>query len=152
MTIEIVFDIETDAVEATLIHCIALWHSKMDDYFLFGPGDLDEALMILESADILIGHYIKGFDLPVLNRLKGFKFTGTVIDTLEISRRLFPEPECFGKHSLYSWGNILECPKIEVGDFTVYDENMGKRCLQDVKISKKVYDLFIELINEKEIK
>jgi DNA polymerase III epsilon subunit-like protein len=147
MPTEIVFDIETDALEATIIHCIALWHSELDDYFLFGPEDLEEALVILGSADVLVGHYIKGFDLPVLNRLKGFKFTGTVIDTVEISRKLFPEPECFGKHSLYSWGNILECQKIEVADFTVYNENVGERCLQDVKISKKVYDLFMDLIS-----
>ena len=86
---EIVFDIETDDLDASRVWCIVA--KEVDgEVYKFGPNEIEDALNFLLQADALIGHNIIGFDLPVLKKLHNFNYTGKIIDTLVMSRLYNP--------------------------------------------------------------
>jgi DNA polymerase-1 len=91
----------------------------------------------------LIGHNIIGFDLPVLEKLYDFKFTGQVIDTLVMSRLYNPVRE--NGHSLKTWGFRVNMYKKEQPEFTTYSPEMLEYCVGDVCLNEKVYE---HLLNE----
>ena len=66
-----VFDIETDGLydEATKIHCIVFYDIIGDRTYEFGPRVIDAALLCLAEADLLIGHNITNYDIPVIEKL-----------------------------------------------------------------------------------
>ena len=64
----IVFDIETDDLDATKVWCIVAKEVDGTTY-KFGPDELEDGLDLLRSANTLIGHNIIGFDLPVLKEV-----------------------------------------------------------------------------------
>ena len=97
------------------------------------------AWLVEINAEVLIGHNIIGFDLPVLGKLLGFEWWGEVEDTLVMSRLDNPSRE--GGHSLASWGTRLNFPKGEYDDWSMYTEEMGEYCKQDVKVLVKLYKL-----------
>ena len=62
---EIIFDIETDDLDASRVWCIVA--KEVDgDVYKFSPNEIEDGLAFLLQADSLIGHNIIGFDLPVL--------------------------------------------------------------------------------------
>ena len=65
----LVFDIETDGLDATLIWCIVAKDIDTNQVYAYPPEKIDEGLELLEKANILIGHNIVGFDIPVLKKL-----------------------------------------------------------------------------------
>lgn len=147
------FDIETDSVDATKIHCIAISSSCEDHVTLYTEEDLDEAIDRLQLADWVCAHNAIGFDVPVLERLTSFKRKG-VLDTVVASRLLWPD--ILGGHSLDAWGDRLGEKKmdfreqsIELGlissmsnkgdEFLNYTDLMGRYCKQDVVVLKKLY-------------
>ena len=86
----LVFDCETNGLlhDVSEIHCIAIYDSTKEKTFVFNHngGDcppITEALHWLSSADVIVGHNIVGFDLPVLRKIYSwFKPCNNVIDTL----------------------------------------------------------------------
>ena len=136
---KLVFDIETDDILATKIWCIV----AIDDYnkvYTFEPHEIDKGIEFLAKADILVGHNIIGFDLPVIKNLTGvdLSLSAKVFDTLVISRLINPNKE--KGHSLKNWGFDLECQKGESPeDFTEYNKEMLDYCIQDVKLNRKLY-------------
>ena len=50
-------------------------------------------------------------------------------------------PSREGGHSLASWGTRLNFPKGEYDDWSMYTEEMGEYCKQDVKVLVKLYKL-----------
>ena len=62
----LIFDVETDDLKATKIHCIVAQDEETMEIFKFPPEKLQEAYELLESADKLIGHNIIGFDIPIV--------------------------------------------------------------------------------------
>ena len=138
---KIIFDIETDDLNASKIWCIVAKEIK-GDFYKFGPDKLDDALELLASADTLIGHNIISFDLPVLKRLYGFRYSGKIIDTLVMSRLYNPVRE--NGHSLKTWGYRLGIPKQEQPEFDNYTPQMLDYCEQDVKLNEAVYHYLID--------
>ena len=138
---KIIFDIETDDLNASKIWCIVAKEIK-GDFYKFGPDKLDDALELLASADTLIGHNIISFDLPVLKRLYGFRYSGKIIDTLVMSRLYNPVRE--NGHSLKTWGYRLGIPKQEQPEFDNYTPQMLDYCKQDVKLNEAVYHYLID--------
>ena len=63
---DLVFDIETDDLKATLVHCIVAQDMDTGEIFKFPPDKLSEGYELLANADTLIGHNIIGFDIPVI--------------------------------------------------------------------------------------
>ena len=136
---KLVFDIETDDLKATKIWCLVAI-DETNKVYSYGPHEIDEGIKLLQSADILIGHNIIGFDIPVIKNLLNIDLykTCSVVDTLVISRLINPNKE--GGHSLKAWGYTLEYHKGESPeDFTEYNKEMLEYCIKDVKLNKKLY-------------
>jgi len=135
----LVFDIETDDLNATKIWCLSALDIDTEVQVSFGPSQLEEGLELLKNADKLIGHNIIGFDVPVIKKLTGVDLTDKeLVDTLVLSRLFNPVRE--GNHGLERWGYALGSPKIEFEEYTRYSEEMLKYCEQDVFLNYKVYN------------
>ena len=127
-----VFDIEANGLTPDKVWCVAV----NDNVYV--PDEIEQALNVLSKADLLIGHNVLSYDLPVLHRLYGFEYdVEKVYDTFIMSRLLQPDR---GYHSLEEWGNKLGVKKVEDLDWNHYDPRMLDRCLIDVQITKRVYD------------
>jgi DNA polymerase I-like protein with 3'-5' exonuclease and polymerase domains len=100
---------------------------------------------VLSNATLIVGHNVKGYDLPVLEKLYGFKLPRKVIvhDTMIMSLvtnyNRFPR----GRHSLENWGIYLGNRKGEFTDFEQYSEEMLEYCLQDLEVTEAVYDVVL---------
>tara|TARA_R100000231_G_scaffold2827_3_gene5181 strand:- start:839 stop:2584 length:1746 start_codon:yes stop_codon:yes gene_type:complete len=139
----IIFDIECDSLKPTVIWCIVAKDMDEDDVKVFGPECINKGINYLQSADILVGHNIIGFDLPVIERLHDVKFTNEIIDTLVLSRLFQPIRE--NGHSLKTWGYRVNFNKKEQPiDFSEYSPDMLDYCKQDVLLNEKVYWALIE--------
>ena len=132
----IVFDIETDDLDATKVWCIVAKEVDGNTY-KFGPDELEDGLDLLRSANTLIGHNIIGFDLLILKKLFNFTYSGKIIDTLVMSRLYNPIRE--NGHSLKTWGYRLGIPKQEQPEFDNYTPEMLDYCTQDVVLNEAVY-------------
>jgi len=143
---ELVFDIETDDLNATEIHCIVAIDENDKQYtFDIIDNNIDEGISFLSKATKLIGHNIIGFDIPVIKRLHEVDLWNKdkVIDTLVLSRLLNPVRE--KGHSLEVWGNKLGVLKSQPPeDFTVYTKDTLKYCIQDVVLNKLLFEALKE--------
>ncbi len=150
----VIFDIETDGLyeDVSRVHCVGL---KCDDEKtqLFTEGSIGEAVKILNMADLVVGHNIIGYDIPVLEKL-GYPIVAPVYDTLIASRLTYPNmafadsnrksvpPKLKGSHSLKAWGYRLRKLKgdfAESTDWQEYTDEMGQYCKQDVEVSYALY-------------
>jgi len=94
---------------------------------------------MIDSCDVVIGHNIIGYDIPVLERLLNVDFQRVAIeDTLTMSR-LEDQPR-EGGHSLKAWGNTLNFPKGDYNDWTQLTDEMVSYCVQDTKVTRAVYN------------
>jgi len=131
MTNEIVFDIEANGLEPTLVHC---WSATGG---LHGTTKESFQREVLDSGATLVGHNILSYDVPVLERLWGLDFSGvTLVDTLVLSR--LARPDRNGGHGLAQWGQTLGYPKVVHEDWEHYSPAMKKRCDVDVEINEMV--------------
>lgn len=132
-----VFDIEADGLleEATKIHCLSYYDvEKGISNSLTNVNDIKDWI---ENADVLIGHNIIRYDLPLLEFLVNFQFQGRIVDTLSLSWYLYPERNL---HGLESWGDDLGIPKPVINDWKNQSlEDYIHRCETDVKINTKLW-------------
>lgn len=161
----LVFDLEGNGLreDITKIWCIVAkdidnnvvhtfdYFSEYDEYGYTLPE-------LFSKVDLLIGHNILGYDLPVLTKFYGLNFSRHRIhDTYVVSQILNPDrqlPEgCppstinpltggrdkIGPHSLEAHGYRLGERKIHHHDWTQYSPEMLARCTSDVLITEKLY-------------
>ena len=163
----LVFDCETNGLlhDVSEIHCIAIYDNTKEETFVFNnqgdqSGPITEALHWLSSADVLVGHNVINYDLPVLRKIYSwFKYDGTAIDTLVLSRSYHPNLmeidkkrnvprmplQLYGRHSLEAYGYRLGEYKGEFGkttDWNQWSQEMQDYCVQDVKVTTKLCDHF----------
>jgi|TARA_B100000959_G_scaffold263092_1_gene302120 hypothetical protein len=166
----LVFDLETDGLldRATRIHCIAIYDSETNETTAYNdecPGKgmsspVVRAVQFLEQANSIVGHNIINFDLPIIRRFYPFfNFTGTVVDTLILSRLYHNKlididkksrwkhmpPKLYGRHSLESYGYRLGEYKGEFSkatDWKEWSQEMEDYCIQDVRVTTKLCDHF----------
>ena len=139
---EVVFDIETDGLDATKIWCMVIKELN-GPIHKFGPDQLYQGINLLQEADVLIGHNIIGFDVPVIERLYNIKLKGKIKDTLVMSRLFNPVQE--NGHSLKTWGYRVGFPKKEQPDtFDTYTPDMLDYCSRDVRLNEMVYNQLIK--------
>ena len=155
-----VFDIETDNLydKVTTIHCIVIHDVYGDKTFTYGPDRIDDALEYLAGGDVLIGHNILFYDIPVIRKLFPlYNFRAArIIDTLICTRLIWPKEKLYeldceqynkvpeklrGSASLKAWGYRLSDNKIEFKDFSAYSQEMVDYCKQDVSITSKLFKL-----------
>ena len=176
----VVFDLETNGLltDATRIHCISIYLSELDEILTFndepytknpkelpmgGSYSITTAISYLEVAEVLVGHNILGFDLPIIKKLYPyFNPTGIIIDTLLLSRLYHPNlfdidknsnyipSKLFGRHSLEAYGHRLGEYKGEFGmttDWKEWSQEMEDYCTQDVTVTKKLCEHFRPYLN-----
>lgn len=134
---EIVFDFEGDGFQPTKIHVL----SYHDGDRVVSLYDYDEIRSLLLREDIyLIGHNITRFDIPHLERLLNIKIKASLIDTLALSWYLYPDRQ---KHGIESWGVDVGIEKPEIVDwYNLTRETYTHRCEEDVRITKKIWELY----------
>lgn len=143
------FDIEANGLLDTVSVCHCANFRDLDGNLkaVFRPHQLAEMLKYLDSVDVLIGHNLLGYDLPVLKKLFGYEFKGKKVDTLTMSRLLNPKrilpinavDRKAGPHSLYAWGVRLGVDKPEHEDWENFSEEMLHRNVEDTRITVGVY-------------
>lgn len=134
----VTLDIETDAIDATVIHCIAAEDLDTGNVKEWHGESIKEFPSWADTVDIFVMHNGVSFDAPVLNRLTGSNIPlRKVRDTLILSQLLDPSLE--GGHSLGAWGERLGFGKTDYNDFTHFNEEMLKYCINDVKLTTKLY-------------
>jgi DNA polymerase I-like protein with 3'-5' exonuclease and polymerase domains len=152
----LIFDIETDGLydQVTEVFCIVIHDINKQQTFSYGPDRIADALAHLATADVLIGHNVIFYDLPVLQKLHSFETKSCIIDTLVCTRLIWPKevlydldteqypqvpPKDRGAASLKAWGWRLADHKIVFKDFSQYSEEMLKYCIQDVNVTYKLF-------------
>ena len=130
-------DIETDGLDSTVIWCAVT--KDIDTREVNVWKSANELRQYISSQDLLIGHNIIKFDLPVLKKLWNLNTDSNPLrDTLIMSRLLNPVIE--KGHSLDAWGVRLGLKK---GDFSDFDkglsEDMVDYCIQDVEITHALF-------------
>ena len=177
----VVFDLETNGLldDATRIHCLSLYWAKderpetfNDEPYSENPKDLPmgshsitTGLGWLEVADVLVGHNIIGFDIPIIQKLyPWFNPRGTIVDTLLLSRLYHPNLldidkqhawkhmplQLYGKHSLEAYGYRLNEYKGNFGkmtDWKNWSKEMQDYCEQDVVVTTKLCKHFHPYLN-----
>jgi len=147
MKTKLIFDIETDGLipEVSKIWCLV--YQNVDTKEIYSYSDYDDALPSLEDglqklseADVIAGHNVIGYDLPVLKRLLGWtpKPSQKIWDTLVMSQLcMFQRSH---KHGLAGWGEYFKYPKGDYSDWTNYNQEMLIYCKQDVTLNTQVYE------------
>ena len=134
---DLVFDIETDDLKATKVHCMVAQDYDSGKIYMFAPHQLESGLELLQKADRLIGHNIIGFDVPVIKKLYGVDLSDKeLVDTLIMSRLFNPVRE--GGHSLEMWGYRLKYPKKDFDEYEKYSSKMLDYCRRDVQLNSLV--------------
>jgi DNA polymerase I-like protein with 3'-5' exonuclease and polymerase domains len=105
---------------------------------LIEPDRIEFGLSVLAKATCLIAHNGINYDLPVLEKLYGFTPDCPVYDTIIMSKMW--NADLNGGHSLESWGERFKFPKGEHTDWSKYTDAMGEYCLQDCRVTAKVFD------------
>jgi DNA polymerase family A len=131
-----VFDVEGNGLNPDKLYCLAACNPKKKDPRVTPSYDIMRKL--LTEADILIGHNIARFDIPVLEKLLGIKIKAKLVDTLALSWYLYPNRL---KHSLDSHGIDLGMKKPEVDDWDTQPQEVYEhRCVEDVKINTALWN------------
>ena len=108
---KLVYDIETDGLDPTVIWCLVAIDADTGTTYKFSDYDSDllslaDGLALLERADILIGHNIIGYDNVMIERLHGLKLNSKkCYDTFVMSQTL--RYKRGHKHGLAGWGEHL---------------------------------------------
>jgi DNA polymerase I-like protein with 3'-5' exonuclease and polymerase domains len=149
--VKVVFDIETNGLNPSVIWCIAARIvGRWDEPTTFEPGNVKDFVPWLRdnNVEVLIGQNIINFDIPVIERLLKFKWWGEIEDTLIMSR--LDSPSRKGGHSLDAWGERLGKAKGDFGKkedaWGTYNQEMLEYCIQDVQVT---YSLYGTLVRQK---
>ncbi len=151
-----IFDLETDGLldDVTTIHCMVIKDIDTGQSLGYtGRGIWTEGIPKLEKADMIIGHNIIKYDIPVLKKLGTFNPKGEVFDTLVCTRLIwadikqadftrtdFPR-KLIGSHSLAAWGHRLGNYKGDYdGGWEEYSDEMLEYCFQDVEVTYTLYE------------
>lgn len=130
--------------EADRIWCAATCNVETGETQGYKEDELGAFMDALDSADVIIGHNIFGYDIPLLERLiRKLKIDRSKIyDTLVVSRMMWPDkPMLPGQsHSLEAWGKMLNESKIEyTGGWDVFSEDMLQYCIQDTVVAAAIF-------------
>ena len=140
-----VFDLESDGLNATKINCIVAKDIDTLNVYKYGPKEIREGLKLLYDADLIIGHNICSFDVPLIQRFFPQWEPKEMLDTLVFSRLLDPERQL---HSLDSYGKQFKRYKPSHEDWSKFSYEMLYRCSEDVEINYILYRYLLSRAGE----
>ena len=153
--------------------CASLWCVVVRDVDTGGVdvaslGEVTKEWMkgVLADCDVLIGHNMLKFDLPVLSLFGVLEYTVgcpkiddlpekpptvfgkpvQLVDTLVLSRLTYPDR--YAGHSLKAWGVSLNEHKGDYSDFSAWSEEMVDYCIQDTKVTAIIYSTLYSEISK----
>lgn len=140
-----VSDIEGDNLlyQLTKFHCGVILNPFLLEERVYEPTQFNRYLNKLDTYGVVVGHNFRGFDLPALAKLFGYRYDGFCFDTLVLSRLLNPERLL---HSLEGWGYQLKFHKGDFGkmnDWSTFSKAMLDYCVQDVRLNAVLFLYFI---------
>lgn len=146
----VIADLEANGLldTATKVWCGVFKNARNKHVTKFTPTEIPKMLEFMDTIDVIIMHNGVDYDLPLLEKLYGYKFKGKVIDTLILSRLYkpkrsrpvnMPPRSRGGPHSLEAWGYRLGRGKPEHEDWNNYSPEMLHRCTEDVEITDLVF-------------
>jgi len=149
---KIIFDCETSNIFADIgssdpadldLSVVCIYDSETDKYSSFYKEELKDLWPIFEKADLIIGYNSDHFDIPLLNKyysgdlskLNSLDLLKEIKDSLGRRIKLDTVAEAtLGKNKI---GHGLEAVMWwKQGKF----EEVKKYCLEDVKITKEIYE------------
>lgn len=157
---ELIFDIETDGLDPTVIHCLVIMDTATGKYRRYSheAGDMRKGLEALANAKVLIGHNIIGFDLVAIRSLHpDYAITADIKDTLVYTRLIWSNLReldhqkkwgdtgaTAGSHSLEAWGLRLGFKKYtEVTEdksiFDKWSKELEDYCVRDVEVNHRLW-------------
>jgi DNA polymerase-1 len=94
--------------EADRIHVLVTKDIDTGSVEVYRENDINDGVRALCNADIIIGHNIILYDIPILER-GTYCIPTKAYDTLIISRMMFPDKadHPLGGNSLKAWGEYL---------------------------------------------
>lgn len=159
------FDIEATGLlrRNSQIHCIVVRNLLDPDsaalVYDTVKDNVAEGVKLLETADVLAGHNICGYDIPLIQELfPDFKLPKRLLDTLILSRLFFStlanrdferrpyglHKRLYGSHGLKAWGIRLGCHKGDFGEtneWGTYTPEMLEYCIQDTTVNLELFDI-----------
>ncbi len=170
---KLVFDLECDGflAECTKMHCITTKDIDTGKVFRFHEeskwnrdGNLADGVKMIEEADLIVGHNIIPFDIPVIQKFyPGFSPKGLVRDTLICAKLIWPREilrrrdyanisnkGCklprgkAGNHSLEAWGYRLVNYKGDYdGGWETFNISMLEYGVQDVEVTLALWRVIV---------
>ena len=163
----LIFDIETDGLlqNVSTIHCLVIHDTDTGQTIPYNnqgnKEPLSRGVQRLEDSDIIAGHNIINYDLPVIHKVyPWFTEPACVIDTLILSRIYHADMmkldkkhnwksmplQLYGRHSLESYGHRLNEYKGTFGtdtDWKEWSQEMEDYCIQDVTLTTRLWQHFL---------
>jgi hypothetical protein len=167
----LIFDIEANGLlnEVTEVWCMAgvCLEDGTESFLDRQDLNIESITAFFKPYDRVVGHNIIGYDIPLLKKMYSYNLNSSfspeqIHDTYIYSRVLHPDRQLptgcpstirnsitkcnnkIGAHSLEAHGYSVGVKKIEISDWTTYDENIVQRCLTDVKINLLVYNKLLK--------
>lgn len=131
----VVFDVEGDSLTPTKMHCLSWKDQDGNKGTLVDYQDIRD---FFTRYSVYIGHNIRRWDIPNLQRLVGISVDEIfIVDTLGLAWYLEPERR---SHGLESYGEDFGVPKPKIDDW----ENQSlrdyvNRCETDVEINYRLW-------------
>ena len=174
----LVFDLESNGLlnDVTKIHCLVIYEQETGNTLVYNDEGSAEPItrgvQRLEDADVIVGHNVIGYDLPVLSKIYSwFTPTAMVVDTLLLSRLYHTDMmkldhknkakfhnmpgQLYGRHSLESYGYRLGEYKgsfAKTTDWQEWSQEMQDYCVQDVNVTRKLCDHFHKYLTGSNLK
>ena len=159
------FDIETNGITdwSTLSDLKDLHSMVVIDQtgtYCYTADNYRDGLDRLSINDAIVGHNSIGFDSVALFKLFGFTHPN-ILDTAVIGRLMYPDvreddfkyrketlpKNLIGSHSLKAWGYRIGNNKSDHGeteDWSKWSQEMEDYCVQDVEVTKSLYEYFVK--------
>lgn len=146
MTVEVpgvVFDIEANGLDPTKIHCLGVNSGDGP----FSTADYDEMRNWFEDQEIIVGHYIRGYDIPVVEKLLGIKIRAKIVDTWALACALEPNRPSYG---LADYGEEFGVAKPKVDDWDdqpleVYLHRVEQDTVINWKLWERLWGILLKL-------
>ena len=144
-----ILDVESDGFleEATIIHCLSyktFLNSELIEEGSF--TDYNDIIDFVTQLEVIVGHNIIRYDIPLLEKLLEITITATLVDTLALSWYLVPDKKF--KHGLEHWGNRLGVAKPIINDWrNLTIEEYINRCETDVVINTLLFEKQLTHLN-----